>query len=207
MQRFVWDLRYAKPAAPGSKGPSEDGVWAPPGRYTVRLTVGGRDYSKPLVVKPDPRVNLAEAAYEREFALARKVEAVQLQVSTALVGAAKLLDTLDARLATAGSLHGNMAALFAKATNISGTRPHAERVPFPAVPPLRVDSLQAISDDLESLASAVDAADADPTPDALASYATVSGKLTATLAEWTNLQRVDVPKLNRRLKAAGKAPI
>ena len=207
MQRFVWDLRYTKPAAPGSKGPSEDGVWAPPGRYTVRLTVGGRDYSKPLVVKPDPRVKLAEAAYEREFALARKVEAAQLQVSTALAGAAKLLDTLDARLATAGRLHGDMAALFAKATNISGTRPHAERVPFPAVPPLRVDSLQAISDDLESLASAVDAADADPTPDALASYAAVSGKVTATLAEWTSLQRVDVPKLNQRLKAAGKAPI
>jgi len=207
MQRFFWDLRYAKPAQPGSNGPSEDGVWAPPGRYTVELSVGGQDYRAPLLVKPDPRVKLSEAAYQHEFELARKVQDARLQVSAALVRAAKLLDTLDARLAKGGAAHAEMAALLAKAVNISGSRPHADRAPFPAVPPLRTDSLQALAADLDSLGAAVDGADADPSPDALTSYAILARKLTATLAEWTKLERVDVPKVNQRLRAAGTQPI
>jgi hypothetical protein len=205
MQRFVWDLRYAKLTEPGSTGPSQDGVWAPPGRYTVELTVGGHDYRQPLLVKPDPRVKVSEAALQREFELARKVEAAQAQVAAALDRAAKLLDGLDARLAESGSSRREVAALMAKASNISGTRAHA--IPFPAVPPLRTDSLQALAMDLDSLQSAVDGADADPSPDVLSSYATLSRKLTATLAEWTRLETVDLPKLNERLKRAGQQPI
>jgi photosystem II stability/assembly factor-like uncharacterized protein len=206
MQRFLWDLRYGTAAAPGSRHASRDaGVWAPPGQYTVELTVAGHDYRQPLVVKPDPRVSLPQAAYEREFELARKVEAAQVQTSAALGRAVQLLNTLDARLATAGGARRQMEALLAKVGNISGTSPHA--IPFPAVPSLRTDSLQALSADLETLESAVDGADADPSPDALSSYAALSQKATATLAEWTRLETVELPKLNERLKAAGKQPI
>jgi photosystem II stability/assembly factor-like uncharacterized protein len=207
MQRFVWDLRYARLTQPDTHGPSKDGVWAPPGRYTVQLTADGRIYREPLVVSPDPRVELPEGAYERQFELARKVEAAQLQTATALAGAQKLLDVLDARLPKSGSLHGQMAALLAKASVISGTRPHAEQAPFPAVPPLRTDSLAAVAFDLHNLESAVDGADVDPSPDTLAAYATLSRALTATLAEWQSLEGTDVARLNARLKAAGQQPI
>jgi photosystem II stability/assembly factor-like uncharacterized protein len=205
MRRFVWDLRYAAPTGVRSRGPSRGGVWAPPGQYTVVLTVAGRDYSEPLVVKPDPRVKLPDGAYEREFELARKVEAAQAQTAAAYGRAVTLLDALDARLAKRGAVHRQMAALLAKASRISGTTPHA--IPFPAVPPLRTDSLQALVSDLATLESATDGADADPSPDALSSYAMLSGKVAATLAEWTRLETVDVPKLNERLKAAGEQPI
>jgi photosystem II stability/assembly factor-like uncharacterized protein len=206
MQRFVWDLRYAKTGAP-AQGPSEDGVWAPPGRYTVKLTVAGRDYQQPLTVEADPRVKVSDAALQRQFELARKVEAEQLQAATALAHAEKLLDALHARLATGGRLHREVAALLAKAASISGTTPHADRAPFPSAPPLRTDSLQSISFDLLGLESAVDGADADPSPDALTSYATLSRTLAATLAEWNAFERTDVSRLNVRLKAAGQQPI
>ena len=68
-------LRRAGPACGGQAG--GDGVWAPPGHYTVELTVDGRTLRQPLTVKPDPRVKLTQAAYEREFHLARMVEAEQ----------------------------------------------------------------------------------------------------------------------------------
>ena len=35
--------------------PVREGEWMPPGRYTVKLTVNGRTYTQPLLVKPDPR--------------------------------------------------------------------------------------------------------------------------------------------------------
>jgi hypothetical protein len=207
MQRFVWDLRYAALAAPHGRRRSEAGAWAPPGRYTVELSADGHDYRVPLLLKPDPRVNVSVAALQREFELARKVESAQLQVSAALADAVKLLNSLDARLATHSAAHRQMAALFAKATGISGTRPHPERNAFPSIPPLRTDSLEAIAADLDALEAAVDRADADPSPDALSSYATVTRTMAATLAEWTRLEKDDVPKLNERLKAAGEQPI
>jgi hypothetical protein len=205
MQRFVWDLHYTKPAKPEAQGPSEDGVWAPPGRYTVELTVDGRDYRQPLTVAADPRVKLSQAGFDREFELARKVATEQVQVSAALDRAATLLNALDDRLARGGAARRQIAAVMAKASNIAGTRPHA--IPFPAVPPLRTDSLQALAADLDSLESAVDGADADPSPDALSSYTTVSRKLMATMAQWKRFDTVDVPELNARLKAAGEQPI
>ena len=207
MQRFVWDLRYAGVSSPRKKRRAREGAWAPPGQYTVELSVAGQDYRAPLIVKPDPRVKVSVAAMQREFDLARKVEAAQAQVSAALDDAVRLLNALDARLASHGAAHAQMAALMAKATNISGSRPHPERMPFPAVPPLRTDSLDAVSADLDALESAVDRADADPSPDALSSYATVTRTMAATLAEWEHLEKVDVPKLNERLKAAGEQPI
>jgi photosystem II stability/assembly factor-like uncharacterized protein len=64
MHRWIWDLRPApapRPAgAPGGGGGGggfgRGGASAVlPGTYTVKLTVGGKSYSQPLVVKMDPR--------------------------------------------------------------------------------------------------------------------------------------------------------
>jgi photosystem II stability/assembly factor-like uncharacterized protein len=210
MQRFVWDLHYAPPALPGAQaaeGPPEQGVWAPPGQYTVELSVAGRDYREPLTVTPDPRVKVSPAALEREFELARQVEVSRVQAMAALERAGKLIETLQERLASAGRARREMAALLAKASNISGTSVAALRVPFPAMPPELSDSVQALVMDLGALQSAVDGADANPSPDDLTSYAILSRIESATLAEWSNLERVDVTKLNARLQALGQKPI
>ena len=66
MHRFVWDLHAAPRPGGGGRGgppisaiyrdtPLAQGAWMPPGTYTVKLTVDGRTYTAPLVVKPDPR--------------------------------------------------------------------------------------------------------------------------------------------------------
>jgi len=104
--RFVWDLRYPLPAA--FKGDlRESGVSAPPGRYTVTLSVDGRVFREPLEVNPDPRVSASPAAYARQFALARAIEADRVKVRAALAsskadpvrkGAAEALSPLADRL-------------------------------------------------------------------------------------------------------------
>ena len=62
MHRWIWDLRPTPPPRPasgsGGFGGGGFGRTAPlvlPGTYTVRLTVSGKSYSQPLVVKADPR--------------------------------------------------------------------------------------------------------------------------------------------------------
>ena len=208
MQRAVWDLHYAEPAAPDAKGPRKPGVWAPPGKYTVELTVEGKTYRQPLTVKPDPNVKVSEAALQREFELARKVERARLQADAAIARAVKLLDALKTRLTSGGAAHGDLAALFAKARNLSGARPFPNRhASFGGPPPRNVKSFALLSQNLRHLERAVDGADADPSPDAVRAYAILSGDLQATLAKWQHLEQVEVPKLDQRLKAAGQAPI
>ena len=68
MHRFIWDLhgtstgggrggRGGEPAisAVYMDTPVSEGAWMPAASYTVKLTVGGKTYTQPLVVKPDPR--------------------------------------------------------------------------------------------------------------------------------------------------------
>jgi photosystem II stability/assembly factor-like uncharacterized protein len=67
MHRFVWDLHGAPQGGGSGRGgqppisaiihdtPWGQGEWMPPGAYTVKLTVDGRTYTQPLMVKPDPR--------------------------------------------------------------------------------------------------------------------------------------------------------
>ena len=64
MHRWIWDLRPTPPPTTGGRGGGGGGggegfrsrPTVLPGNYTVRLTVGGRTYTQPLVVKSDPRV-------------------------------------------------------------------------------------------------------------------------------------------------------
>lgn len=59
MHRWIWDLRPAPPPRPAGAGGGFGGRGAVPmvlpGNYTVKLSVGGKIYTQPLVVKMDPR--------------------------------------------------------------------------------------------------------------------------------------------------------
>jgi photosystem II stability/assembly factor-like uncharacterized protein len=206
MHRFVWDLHYPSrlPAEPDS--PQENsGVWAPPGQYTVELQVNGQRYRQPLQLQADPRVKVSSAALQREFELARKVEEASARAARASAEVGKLLKALDALPQT--TLHARVETLMAKAQDLSGIEARPDPRSVPGTPPRRTDSLRALSTNLAKLEQAVDGADADPSQDAMASYATLSTTLDGTLQAWQRLKRDDLADLNAGLKAAGAQPI
>jgi hypothetical protein len=132
LHRFVWDLHYAPPAAVERSYPiaaiyrntpaEPRGPWALPGEYTVRLTVDGRTFSRPLRLKMDPRVKAtpddlrAQIERSQEVAedLARSAEAWG-RVKKARTGLApdapnaRELVALESRLST---LNGRLASLY-----------------------------------------------------------------------------------------------
>jgi hypothetical protein len=83
MHRFVWDLRYPAPgvlntqypisATPNNTPREPRGPWVVPGTYTVRLTVNGQTYTRPLTVRMDPRVKASAATLARQFSLSKGV--------------------------------------------------------------------------------------------------------------------------------------
>ena len=82
MHRFMWDVHY-QPLARRRRAAAAcrsrrfrttrrrrpTTPWAPPGTYTVKLTVNGKTLSQPLVVKGDPRVKTPAAAMQQIYTL------------------------------------------------------------------------------------------------------------------------------------------
>ena len=85
MHRFSWDLHFeplgeepragggATGAVPGRTYPRVDAPWAPPGEYTVRLTVGGQTFTQPLSLRLDPRVTTPAEDLELLASLSREM--------------------------------------------------------------------------------------------------------------------------------------
>jgi photosystem II stability/assembly factor-like uncharacterized protein len=99
--RFVWDLRYARPkaaeydymiaAVDGEDTPTEPrGPMVAPGRYTVRLTAGGKRYEQPLTVTPDPRTSVPAAVFADKLGLEKRIVAAMGASFEALEGARTL---------------------------------------------------------------------------------------------------------------------
>src|SRR5581483_2099626 len=177
--------------------------WAPPGNYAVVLTVNGRSFRQPLVVKPDPRVHLPPAAWQREFDLARKVEAESVKASQALDEATELLKKLEQRKkGAASSLQAQIASAIAQGEDISGAQLETDPRNSMGSPARNAASLRALSGNLGGLERAVDGADADPGPDARASYAALSKALDATLAAWQQWKTQVLAPLNAALGPA-----
>ena len=90
LNRIHWDLRYEPTKAlkfrtdplyghelprtnddtrPPAGGAPQISILAPPGQYSVKLTIGGRDYSQPLTVRKDPHSGGTEADIDAQTTL------------------------------------------------------------------------------------------------------------------------------------------
>jgi photosystem II stability/assembly factor-like uncharacterized protein len=181
MHRFVWDLRYPRPAAI-SYGYTIAGVWQQgtplepegpfvlPGRYSVSLNVNGADDSQPLVIKLDPRVSVSQQALREQLDLSLSIDsALGLAVRTYHAVLA-LADTMKKR-----GVGKRVADSLAALTNGGQT------------------NLNSIGGTLAGLASAVQSYDGSPTQGQKQVFAEYRLLLDGVLRRWRLLQQ-QVPK-------------
>jgi hypothetical protein len=174
MHRFVWPLRYTAPAGLAGGRRAGDGVWAPPGTYTVALTVDGQRLTQPLTVARDPRIKMTPEQFTAQFALAKKVETLRVDVAAALAEA----ETMKSTAAIVGS----------------GPEPAPH-------------TLKWLEGALQRLMGVVDGADAPPTRDARASYATLQASVEKALRAWNAAVPAAGPAASRRRSgSAGGTP-
>jgi photosystem II stability/assembly factor-like uncharacterized protein len=174
MHRVYWTMRYAAPESLATGRGGGEGVWAPPGTYNVVMTMNGQKYSEKLTIAPDPRITLPASAYSEQFALARDVEQTRATIATALEAAKTLIS--DA---------GTRADIVERAKAISGATTQTG-FPLPVAEP---GTLRFIGDALSKLQSAVDGADAAPTPDARTSWSILKPAADAALKAWGEFRK------------------
>lgn len=208
MHRFVWNLHYALPEALAGNGmyrfTNGDGLWALPGAYTVKLSVGGQTYTQPLEIKADPRVEISSAALQRQFDLARHIESLRLDIVKVSAQAADLRAQLTAvRGKQSGKLANSIDAVVKQVDAVAGVRPVDNPANSIGLPTTDFTSLLYLQDALTNLGASVESADAAPSIGKTQTLAKYQQTLDAALAKWESVKSTDVPRLNTQLKAAG----
>ncbi|MHB8364339.1 MAG: VPS10 domain-containing protein [Vulcanimicrobiaceae bacterium] len=166
--RFVWNLHYG----------SDGGVLAPPGRYTVTMTVDGRRFVQPLTVRRDPLFPATDAALRSQFEFAQRIDTALQRVTRARTAAAKLRSKV-----------ARNAALKARLIAIAGVVPPANPDNSVGVASHDFSSLRYLSGMLGYLESVVEGGAGAPTPNDYAAYAKVRGTMRRTLNALASLER------------------
>ncbi len=154
--RFTWDLHYSGAGRARRRGGS--GPLAPPGRYTVRLSISGKTYAQPLVIKRDPTSHVSDADLHAQFALAQAIETETASVKAALKRATALVKTHPAL------------------RSVVGQAPSPTPDDSIGHPAQDFSSLRYIADALQGLEGAVESADARPTSDMYAAFNVLRAK-------------------------------
>ena len=242
MHRFLWDV-HLQPlgagAAAGGLGavPTQLPIqaipynsptaattpWAAPGTYTIELTVEGKTYSQPIVVRQDPRVKTPALEMQKIYAL---TSALYFGAADARAAASTLGGMRDQLTAMSSRVQGATAQAIAefekKAAALEGTRPAGgggrggrggRGAPAPDQPPAAGtgrgpaattgDTLWATVAALTSVMNAMQAADVAPTTNTLNAIAAAQASAARVMARWNTLRTIDLPALNVKLKAAG----
>ncbi|HEX4599826.1 MAG TPA: glycosyl hydrolase [Gemmatimonadales bacterium] len=203
--RFVWNLRY--PAAAKVKDVvvdegTVDGPIALPGRYTVKLTVGGRSYTQPFTVVADPRLKTTAAELARQYALE-----VQLhdRIDT-LVAAVERIEQTERQLTSwtewtgkrpdAARIKSQADSVRTKLEAVRGrlAEPHAHADESTLHWPIQ------IYNQFLSLNAMVQSADAAPTKQEQEVFQELSGRLDRELATLAGLETSEVAAFNRMLR-------
>ncbi len=215
LNRFVWNLRYPD-ATKIEDDPSMDeferalaGPQVVPGRYQVRLKVGGETLTQELEVRMDPRVPVTPAETREQFDLLLRIRDKVSETHDAIMtirAIRKQVEEWEARSAGDRSLRPltrAAAALRAQLRAVEG-----ELIQWRAKS--RQDTLNwpvKLNGKLGGLASAVAQADAPPTASQVELFEDLSRRVDAQLAKLKKITDTDMKKFTALVRSAKLPPI
>ena len=192
MHRFSWDLHFepigdepragggATGAVPGRTYPRVESPWAPPGEYTVRLTVNGRQFTQPLSVRLDPRVTIAE----EDLALINSLSREMYDAASVAGAAYKEAREMLARFDAAGNAEAKARVEALAPAPLTGMAARYRRYFGSSGPP----SLRSVGDALMDAAMAMQAAEVAPTQRQIAACETARAQFEDVMARWAILK-------------------
>jgi photosystem II stability/assembly factor-like uncharacterized protein len=207
--RFVWDLRTIRPraidydfsiaAVPGVDTPLvPQGLFVPPGTYSVRLTANGQTSTQPLTVGMDPRVKIDPADLEAQRDFYGEVAAALDKAVNAhehIDAVAKRLKSLDTELAQ--SSDGRLKEMAKKLAEDVGR--------FQSGP--SDDNVDNVAGALTGMLTDLESSDARPTGPQREVLAIYGQRLDTALGHWQALESGALGDLDRLVRAAGLAPV
>ena len=218
MHRFVWNLHYPRPEALETDFPISAivhdtpeyplGAWVLPGNYTVKLTVDGKSYTQPLVVRMDPRITTPlddlRKQHDMEIGATEGMNDSYESLEQVQSVRAQLKD-LTAKAVRNEKLSGSLAALDKQCAELEGaTEPAFFGLPRAGKQP---ENFSTLNQHFSKILSVADSADAAPTTQAEAAYRELEDSSTALRKRWSALREREILDLNAQLEKAGLSTI
>jgi photosystem II stability/assembly factor-like uncharacterized protein len=164
--RFVWDYTTRH----------DDGPVAPPGRYTVRLSVDGKTYDRQVALVRDPRIDVTDKQLEDQFILSNAIDDKLAQAMAARDHAQAVLKS--------GKLNAEQTA---RLREVLGVREAGNPDDSVGKPSTDFTTLRFLGAQFEGLFFAVQSADAAPTHDQRLAFNKLSHALDATIAKLASI--------------------
>ncbi|HXF23909.1 MAG TPA: hypothetical protein VN602_05290, partial [Gemmatimonadaceae bacterium] len=211
MHRISWNMRYqplaaergavdATGAVPNRSSPSPSSPWAPPGQYTVRLTVAGRSYSQPLTVRLDPRVKTSPSALAENTKLS--LEMYELARTTRMAyGQAHDLGEKVGQLVKEQNIDG---AFKTELDSVAPDEARGGRRFFGRGGGRPSVTLNAASSAALAASLSMQAAETAPTAAQIAACARARAQAAAAMAHWNTLKTTGLSSFNALLKTKGQ---
>ncbi len=213
MHRFVWDIHYPPPDSLAHEYPISAivhdtvkyplGAWALPGNYSVKITVDGKSYSQPFVVKMDPRIKTPPADLRKQFEMESGSVAGMNKSFEALAQVRSVRAQLKERAAKGGkgALAEGIAVLDKQVAELEG----AAQSNFFGLPPgaKQPENFSSLNQHFSGILAVADSGDVAPTTQATAVYKELEEALEKLVARWAKIRDQNIPALNVELKKAG----
>ena len=217
MHRFVWDVHYAPPDSLSHEFPiaaiAHDtpkyplGAWALPGHYTVKLTVNGKGYQQPLVVRMDPRITSSQEDLHKQFEMQTGSVKGMNESFEALSQVKSVRAQLKERAEKAGkgALADKIGALDKLVADMEG----AAQPGFFGLPPSGKlpENFSTLNQHFGNILAVADSADVAPTTQATAVYKELEEALDALVSQWGKVRHEEIAALNGELKKVGLAAV
>ncbi|MGH2648268.1 MAG: hypothetical protein ACRDE8_11900, partial [Ginsengibacter sp.] len=200
--RFIWDLHYTPLNLPASypiaaiyknTAPAPTSPWIMPGNYTIKLQVNGQSFSRPLVIKMDPRIKTSFADLQKQHDFSVLCYEGRLHITKISKETVSVHNQIKDLIGKAqGSLHTSLRSLDEKVTNIENAKPH--------------DKLKSFNDLYNSFVSSfnlLQESDMSPTSSTIEAVKSSQKNLIQLEKTWMKIKTVDIPEANSELKKAG----
>jgi photosystem II stability/assembly factor-like uncharacterized protein len=209
--RFQWNMRHPGYTdfegrifwAAGNNGPA-----ALPGRYAVRLTVGGRTMTQDFEIEMNPRAaaaNVTMAELQDRFDFAMRIRDRVSEANEAVIRIRKIKEQIDDRLEASDDerLESMGTEAVGKLGSVEGeiyqvrNRSNQDPLNFPIK----------LNNKLAALMGVVEGAADAPTDQSYEVFEKLSGELDVQIEQLTVILQQDLQRLNERLRELGMEPI
>lgn len=212
LNQFVWDMRYPSPSKILSEGGDQMNARGPrvvPGRYHVQLNASGRVYSQQFTILPDPRVPATPEDLDAQFALLWRIHETLSETNAAINQIRSIRQQITDRLRHAGkssdmlTLHEAADDLLRKLALIEG--------PLIQVKANNMeDTLRhpaGLNAKLSWLSIVVGSTTGRPTPQAVALFEELAGRVNGQRARLADVVEADLAVFNRVIAQTPGGPM
>ena len=194
LHRFLWNMRwtplpertrqYPMQAIYEDTPPAPNSPWVMPGKYTVRLTAGGKTYTQPITVKMDPRVKTSLAGITQQFTLSKQIYDDVLASTKTIEEIKAFRENLQERMKAGGAdklaeLDKSIQALAGESAGRGGGGRRGPGGP---------DSLTSVSGSLLGLMQNLQEADVAPNMPTVAAITKRRAALETLMGKWNSLK-------------------